>query len=1553
MQSSEISRQLIVVLGMHRSGTSAITRALQALGVALGERLEPPAQGINDKGYWEDIDLVALNVEILKVLGRDWHSLESIQPSEVDLLCDRGYLSKALQLLREKTENHLRFGFKDPRTTKLLPFWARVFDAFNADVRFVLAIRNPLSVVRSLEARDNFDPEKSFLLWAEHVVTGLSSLSGRPVITVDYDHVIRNPEYELRRLASWLEADIDVSELAKYCAEFLEKDLRHTHFEPRDVLNDHAAAALVQDIHTFLVAVVEQNAEIADIYTSGSLERWQRELQHMRPALRLLDRLHKRVSGDEIKMASLEQALADDETRIASLEKALAREETRIVALEKILDEQENDLIARVAQIDEQNVQISGLSHAISERDAALAAMLSSSSWRVTAPVRAGVLNFRRVRRALRILPDVVARGGGLRSVAIKGIRVASSEGIAGIRYRLRFVETAGTRGAVEANTTPNGATKLLRVVPHYVDPKLDAQTVILPAMANLAVHLHLFYEDMMPMFVERLANIPYPFDLYVSVSEQSNGEQIAERLRSCLPKAGEIVVEGVPNRGRDLAPLIVQFGQRLAHYDFVGHFHTKKSTHNNRLENWLGDTFDLLLGPSGSTGGRVASLIAMLSDGAKVIYPEARREFIKDRSGWADNYNLARQLLEKYSAISINDFSAVEFPEGSMFWARTECLREFLTLPLTFNDFAKEPIEADGTIAHALERLILIFTSPYEGNNIRLHNRDSIPDYTNYESIEDFSATVVHKDIKILSYYLPQFHPIPENDEWHGKGFTEWTKVRAANPLFRGHYQQHIPHEDIGYYLLDGPDTLRKQAEMMRKSGVYGQIFYHYWFGGKLILEDPARTLLTSSDIDMSFCFCWANENWTRRWDGNESEILLGQNYSSEDARAFIQYLIPFFRDPRYITIGGRPVLFIYRPASIPDIRAYLNAWSDECNAAGLAAPYVIAVLTRGATDPSDFGLDAGTERVLHDWTAGGAPEIKGELEPFQPIEGSVLSYDDVAQYYSSQMETKNFSYFRSIVPMWDNTARYGRDAFVVHGSTPKLFQEWLESLIHYTKQNLREDRRFILVNAWNEWAEGAHLEPDTRHGYAYLNSVGRALSGIPYASQLNAMRELAPGTRLHMSFPPHFRKLLANDEDLAKRFIYCLSRSSVFHACSVTMDAEVAAEIANGATPALPELTAGDAADADFVLEFRRISFFSPTAIEKLVQTATRFRESVIVANGYDGNQPLVAVTQNGSIEATDAHAAPLVIYPAHMAAGGYKNYRMRTDAHCFVAYPNTVARAELPVVTTIIRFHKSGDVNLLRHALLCLAAMHNCICVPLIAAQDLSSEQRLELQALLDETLWWPDFSPKVDEYSSPAGNGDLRSKMLNESLKKVTTRYATFLDYDDLVMSHSYQWLAGRLRKTGKAVSFGRVYSTSYDYRTGVILQRGRTYEYGGTYEEFVGLNHAPLHSFMIDVTRINVDEIHYYEDQRYMEDYYMTLQIFKKENCDWQSLAENYYIGDYIHSVDRSHTLAFAEDSDRQALRRHPDYIICEERINRLRSKLAQPDHQRDPHQDAR
>jgi hypothetical protein len=777
----------------------------------------------------------------------------------------------------------------------------------------------------------------------------------------------------------------------------------------------------------------------------------------------------------------------------------------------------------------------------------------------------------------------------------------------------------------------------------------------------------------------------------------------------------------------------------------------------------------------------------------------------------------------------------------------------------------------------------------------------------------------------------LPQFHPIPENDIWHGKGFTEWTKVRSANPLFLGHYQQHIPHSDIGYYLLDTIDTLKKQADQMKKAGVYGQVFYHYWFTGKLILEEPAQLLLNSPDIEMPYCFCWANENWTRSWDGNENEILLDQKYSTYDAYEFIQYLIPFFKDPRYITIDHRPVLFIYRPSSIPNAVEYQEIWSKECLMVGINPPYVVAVLTRGATNPNHFGMDAGVERVLHDWTDGAVPNIKDSLVQYWPVNGSVLDYNKVVEFYTSQVDEKDFIYFRSTVPIWDNTARYGSEAYLLHGSSPQRFQEWMKNTITYTQEKLPVDKRIIVVNAWNEWAEGAHLEPDSRYGYSYLNSIGRVLSDIAYEDEINPNYLIPADIKVHILFPKYLLDKLSQDEDLKHKFLFCLSRQSIINVCRVSVD--------------IPDLLAylpveyqPNYDDAEVIIEFRQIALFNDTVIEKMVQTAFA-TGSVVIPNSYDGKVPIYDVSGNGSIDSSVVHKSPIVIFKKKSEDFCIKNCRMRTDARCIEVYPSTILNSDKPIVTTIIRFHKSADLNELENALYCLSAMMQCIVQPFIAAQDLSPEQIINLEKLLQKIPWVEGYSPLVDHYKSLNGTGDLRSKMLNESLKKVKSQYAAFLDFDDLLLPYAYGWLINRLKLTGKAVAFGRVYATNHTSKDGRLVDRTRLYEYGYSYEEFLDHNHAPLHSFILDLGQLDLSNIIYFDDQKYMEDYLLTLQLFSKENADWEGLKSNFYIGDYIHSVDREHTLALTNEQERLSLLESQEYIICDQRICDIRNKI--------------
>lgn len=346
----------------------------------------------------------------------------------------------------------------------------------------------------------------------------------------------------------------------------------------------------------------------------------------------------------------------------------------------------------------------------------------------------------------------------------------------------------------------------------------------------------------------------------------------------------------------------------------------------------------------------------------------------------------------------------------------------------------------------------------------------------------------------KVLAFYLPQFHEIPENNKWHGEGFTEWTKVKSAIPLFRSHKQPVRPHSDIGYYSLDNKVTLQRQAQLMKKYGVDGQIIYRYWFAGKQILERPAEILLENPDIDMPFAFCWANENWTKRWDGGNGKVLLRQRYSKEDAEEFINNLIPYLKDSRYIRVGGRPLILIYRTANIPNLGEYIQIWRNICKKNGVEEPFVLSVQTMNDPRIIAAGIEGEVERPMYNFSRLRNLIERPEASEIVDFQGRILDYEDVKDFYLS-LDTKNeLDLFPTVLTGWDVSPRHALNSNILLNSTAKLFQEWLKEAIKLAAATLDESRQLVFVNAWNEWAEGAYLEPDDLTGYQKLEAVSAA---------------------------------------------------------------------------------------------------------------------------------------------------------------------------------------------------------------------------------------------------------------------------------------------------------------------------------------------------------------------------------------------------------------------------------------------------------------------------
>jgi lipopolysaccharide biosynthesis protein len=303
---------------------------------------------------------------------------------------------------------------------------------------------------------------------------------------------------------------------------------------------------------------------------------------------------------------------------------------------------------------------------------------------------------------------------------------------------------------------------------------------------------------------------------------------------------------------------------------------------------------------------------------------------------------------------------------------------------------------------------------------------------------------------VRAIAFYLPQFHTIPENDLWWGSGFTEWTNVTRARPSFIGHYQPHLP-ADMGFYDLRVADARAKQAALASAYGLHGFCYYYYWFAGRRLLETPVETMLESGQPDFPYCLCWANENWTRRWDGADQEVLIAQNPSRADDERLVRDLLPHFRDPRYIRVNGKPLFIVYRIGVLPDVAASAQLWRRIAQEEGIGEIYLCAAKTYDTGDPTVYGFDAVVEFPPHG--------------------------------------------LRTVMPGWDNTARRMHQALVFAHASPEVYELWTREVVAQARRK-PPGERLIFVNAWNEWAEGAHLEPDRRFGRQYLEATQRALA-------------------------------------------------------------------------------------------------------------------------------------------------------------------------------------------------------------------------------------------------------------------------------------------------------------------------------------------------------------------------------------------------------------------------------------------------------------------------
>jgi hypothetical protein len=687
------NRRAIIVLGMHRSGTSALTRVINLCGVDLGSNLMPPIPDSNEKGFWESSDIFQLNELILEELNSSWDDVRNLPDQWWDTDIAERYKKEVLKILKRDFAESKFWGIKDPRLCRLLPKWHNILESMKCEPYFINIVRNPLEVAASLEARDGFPKEKSCQLWINHILESEKATRNSARIYVTYEELISNYSGILSKAEEYFGFNwpVNLEKAGSEIEAFLESRLRHSIYTDDDLLRDYDVSDWIKKAY-FAIAdsIYDSSNRIIEILDIISSER-NRVIKKIGPVSDAQD-WHIRYLA--LEASQLRAELSKVNMNLVNMDKEL--KEFRDQLSER--NETVNKLSTRLAEFDKNEIR---LQQSIDEVNH----IKNSNSWKLTRP----------------------------------------------LRITRRFVITL------------------------YHGVRISTSTF-----------KHFFWH-----------NLPIP-------------TKARQSIKRSLFKT---------------FPFIFR--------------------HTSAYRTWVDSEYECETDISSTLPNLpVLSLTAMIE-------------------------------------------------------AKVQC-------PIS------DPLKA-------------------------------LP-------------------IRLIAFYLPQFHPIPENDEWWGEGFTDWTNVKHATPMFSFHQQPNIPGE-LGYYDLRDPKVLRRQVELAKLYGIGGFCFYFYWFAGKTLLESPLRQYLENRELDLPFCLCWANENWSRRWDGLDDEILIAQDHSADDDLAFIEYISPYLRDPRYIRIQGKPLLAVYRPKLLPSAKKTVKRWRDWCWDNDIGDIYLAYTQSFEFVDPHKYGFDGAIE--------------------------------------------------------------------------------------------------------------------------------------------------------------------------------------------------------------------------------------------------------------------------------------------------------------------------------------------------------------------------------------------------------------------------------------------------------------------------------------------------------------------------------------------------------------------------------------------------------------
>ncbi|PZX22834.1 hypothetical protein LY44_02687 [Rhodobacter capsulatus] len=1196
----------LLVLGMHRSGTSMLTRLLNIAGYALPGNLLGANEG-NKTGHWEPQFLIDLNQSFLNRIGSDWSDWSEIDFDAIPKDTLSGYQTALQSWARTELGGRSSLVLKEPRSCRLAPPMLAALADEGFETRILVPYRNPLEVAQSLEARDGIALRRGVLMWIRHVLDAERFSRGLPRSFVDYSDLMADWAAELLRISRDVRLDrlSRIDEIAEEADSFISDEHRHHAGDTGTLAAIDYTAGMALTIYRALADLCADpnKAEVMAAFDGlraqlDEMERLtlptqrdaDRMLAQVQTTLRTLEHEHldlqvryedmtRNVGGIwelHSTVAELnrknESFISDLSARLAERENAVRMRTDELMQAQSLLSEKVKEINALNARLAEagstgqmlqqrlddaaKRLEESSAEHGL--RDEATQARIAQLEEQLTearAKLEAGLAERSRLEtERWQLEQDLMLRLADLEAklaasqTQIEHLQAERDELVA----RLATAEQALTETRGRLTETRE---QLSEAQGRLIETR-DALTETRVKLSDTSAQLSETREELN----QTRTKLSDTFDQLAETHDQlteSNGAltQTRDRLTDTLGQLTETRGQLAQTRDHlaeahgqltetrsqlterslrldqtlaDRTDILQQLQARageLAHVQALLHErdtqligereqnHVQMQAlyhHIAHLDRVIAQHETTIAMLRSSTSWRITAPMRVVVTGARWINRHSRRT-VSATARFVWHYlpvPMARKLRFKDRVLSKTGFllGSTQFYQA---WQEAKREREAVAaqlqaiqrqqaqfqpvpqpvapapvaLPVTAPVAAPEP----APVTEQPQPVAAVAPEPAAPVLISETNT-----FVPRRQITDLS----HPKARLIAFYLPQFHAIAENDAWWGKGFTEWTNVGPAQPQFPGHHQPHEPVPELGQYNLLDTDVQRKQIELAQLYGIGGFCFYWYWFGGKRLLEKPVRNWLDNPDLDFPFCICWANENWSRRWDGLDQELLISQNHSPQDDLDFITELAPYLRDPRYIRIDGKPLILLYRPSLMPNVAETSARWRDWCRKNGVGEIYLAYPQSFETVDPADYGFDAAVEFPPNNYAPDNLTDRVPGLSPeFEGIIYDWRSYVERSRNYPMP----DYKLFRSVCPSWDNTARRKNKGAIFANSNPAEYRIWLENAVTRTLADARTpDERVIFVNAWNEWAEGAHLEPDTKYGYAYLEASRAALNPV-----------------------------------------------------------------------------------------------------------------------------------------------------------------------------------------------------------------------------------------------------------------------------------------------------------------------------------------------------------------------------------------------------------------------------------------------------------------------